>query len=282
MCAALDRGRRSARERCGQARIDPREAKWTRSSRREKWSGKHKGVPPEHGLGCKRIRPHMTRSRAGELIGTTLEWYILSSIRHGALVSTRLVFSVVRSVGRGHFPAFSNLRSRVHSRPLGAFSCSGTTSVSALAGFRSSLPLSSPWVVQRTHRLLPTSTWGVWRSGSACRIALAPGAAIGGEWGRSGALVDGTGAQQPRAGLRPLPNWVRPAARFLGPADGANNPHGRSGNLRNVAWRIPFGGRLVLVAFGLWLRRGVEETPPVCRIEVPVSRRQLAYPRGLH
>jgi len=45
------------------------------------------------------------------------------------------------------------------------------------------------------------------------------------------------------------------------------------------AWRIPFWSSLVLVGFGLWLRRGVEETPRLS-IEVPAADSQRAYQRG--
>ena len=123
--------------------------------------------------------------------------------------------------------------------------------------------------------LLPSyQTWGTWSPVLLVTLRFVQGAAIGGEW--AGAVLlsleHGSARQRGRNGsfaqLGPACGTILGTATVALVALCVTPP-----DFERWGWRIPFALSLVLVAFGLWLRRGVPETPVFIELQ---SRRETA------
>ena len=111
--------------------------------------------------------------------------------------------------------------------------------------------------------LMPTyQTIGVWAPVLLTLLRLLQGLALGGEWG-GGLLMAVEYAPHDRRGFY---GAIPQTGALFGLALGNLTTSGASAILTDeqflsFGWRIPFLLSVLLVAFGLWVRRAVEETP---------------------
>jgi MFS family permease len=118
--------------------------------------------------------------------------------------------------------------------------------------------------------LLPTyQIWGVWSPILLVTLRFLQGAAIGGEWAGAVLLSLEHGASRQRG--------RNASFAQVGPACGTILGTGVIAVISAVlspasfeawGWRMPFWSSMSLVVFGLWLRRGVEETPAFRDLEL--------------
>jgi MFS family permease len=213
--------------------------------------------------------PTIARLAAASAIGTTLEWYDFAVYN----VMSALVFNVIFFPSfdplAGTLLAFSTYAVGYISRPLGGFLFGR---LGDRRGRRIVLvtTLVLMGIASVLIGLLPTyQRWGVWSPLALVALRFMQGAAIGGEWAGAVLLSLEHGAARQRG--------RNAAFAQVGPACGTILATGviaimtaalGSAAFESWGWRIPFWCSVVLVAFGVWLRRGVEETPAFQDLEL--------------
>ena len=212
------------------------------------------------------------RLATASLIGTTLEYYdfaVYSTL--AALVFNRLFFPAFDPLS-GTILALSTFAVGYFARPIGGVICGNLGE-----RFGRRFVLVTTLLVMGTTTamigLLPTyKSAGILAPVLLVALRFVQGAALGGEW--AGAVLlsveHGSDAERGRNGA-----WTQ-----AGPSLGTLIATGLLAWIAAVlspeefqawGWRLPFLASVLLVVFGLWIRRGVGETP----VFKELDRRQL-------
>ncbi len=209
-------------------------------------------------------RPRAGRGRlaTASMIGTSLEWYDFTVYNTlAALVFNHLFFPSVDPLA-GTLLAFSTYAVGYVSRPLGGFFFGN---LGDKLGRRAVLMLTLLLMGLTTALMgaLPTyATAGIWSPVLLVALRFVQGIALGGEWAGAVLLAVEHGNQKKR-GLNA--SWAQ-----VGPSFGTLLGTGfialitvsvPSDAFLAWGWRVPFLASLLLVIFGLWVRRSVGETP---------------------
>jgi MFS family permease len=202
------------------------------------------------------------RLATASLVGTTLEWYDFTIYNTlAALIFNRLFFPSFDPL-TGTLLSFSTYLVGYISRPFG-----GTIfgHLGDKLGRRTVLvvTLIIMGLTSALMGLMPTyESIGVFSAILLVTLRFIQGAALGGEWAGAVLIAVEHGDQNKR-GLSA--SWTQ-----CGPALGILLGNGclalctylsTPDQFVGWVWRIPFALSIVLVIFGLWIRRGVEETP---------------------
>lgn len=229
------------------------------------------------------------RLATASLIGTTLEYYdfaVYSTL--AALVFNRLFFPAFDPLS-GTILALSTFAVGYVARPIG-----GAIFGNLGERFGRRFVLVTTLVVMGTTTamigLLPTyESAGILAPILLVLLRFVQGAALGGEW--AGAVLlcveHGSDAQRGRNGA-----WTQ-----VGPSLGTLIATGLLALITSVlaptefqawGWRLPFLASVLLVIFGLWVRRGVGETPVYQKLDrtqlksqAPISEILKLHWRGL-
>lgn len=204
----------------------------------------------------------MRRVAAASVIGTTLEWYDFALYNAMAgLVFNKIFFPSFAPL-TGTLLAFSTYAIGYVARPLGGIIFGR---LGDLFGRRPLLIATVSLMGASTILigLLPSyETIGVVSPISLVLLRLIQGIALGGEWAGS-VLLSVEHGRADRRGLNA--SWSQcgtPAGTLLATAALGVTTYVTSGaEFVAWAWRIPFLASIVLMGFGLWLRRAVDETP---------------------
>ena len=215
-------------------------------------------------------REHATQLRraiVASTVGTTIEWYdfFLYSIVTG-LVFAKLYFPNSDPL-TGTLEAFGVYAVGFIARPVGAaiFGHWGDR-----LGRKSALIATLMLMGVGTFlvALVPTyETIGIWGAVLLTILRFIQGVGVGGEWGGSVLLaMEWARTDQHRGFVASWPQFGVPAGLFL-----ANLAVLASSALSGDAfltwgWRLPFLISILLVAVGLWIRLGIEETPTFRRL----------------
>ena len=201
-------------------------------------------------------------------VGTTLEWYDFTVYNTlAALVFNRLFFPSFDPLS-GTILAFSTYAVGYVSRPVGGllFGHLGDK-----RGRRAVLVITLVLMGVTTALigLLPTyATAGIASPILLVMLRFVQGVALGGEWAGAVLISVEHGAQHQRGRNA---SWTQ-----VGPSVGTLLATGGIAAITYLVspdeflswgWRIPFLASVVLVWFGLWIRRGVAETPMFTELE---------------
>jgi metabolite-proton symporter len=221
-------------------------------------------VHTSHSIGHTSMRRLATASS----VGTTLEWYDFTVYNTlAALVFNRLFFPSFDPLS-GTILAFSTYAVGYVSRPVGGvvFGHLGDK-----RGRRVVLvvTLVLMGITTALIGLLPTyATAGIASPILLVVLRFVQGVALGGEWAGAVLISVEHGAQHQRGRNA---SWTQ-----VGPSVGTLLATGVIAAITYLVspdeflswgWRIPFLASVVLVGFGLWIRRGVAETPMFTELE---------------
>ena len=213
------------------------------------------------------------RLATASAVGTTLEWYDFTVYNTlAALVFNRLFFPSFDPMS-GTILAFSTYAVGYLSRPLGGV-VFGHLGDKRGRRFVLVLTLVLMGICTGLMGLLPTYTSiGISSPILLVMLRFVQGVALGGEWAGA-VLIAVEHGDQAKRGRNASFTQVGPSfgtllatggialTTFLVSAD----------DFLAWAWRIPFLASIVLVGFGLWVRRGVDETPMFTRLEASGAR----------
>ena len=240
------------------------------------------------------VRPKRSKSKTGRLaaassIGTALEWYDFTVYNIMAALVFNHVFFPSFDPLVGTILAFSTYAVGYISRPLGGFVFGHLGDV---AGRKAVLiiTLVIMGVTTALMGLLPGyAVWGIWSPILLVALRFVQGIALGGEWAGAVLLSMEHGDADKRG--------RNASFAQVGPSCGTLIGTGfitlvtvamSAGQFQAWGWRIPFLLSLLLVMFGLWLRRGVEETPTFVAMQAtektthtPLKEVFLNYPKQL-
>ena len=195
-------------------------------------------------------------------VGTTLEWYDFTVYNTlAALIFNRLFFPSFDPMS-GTILAFSTYAVGYLSRPLGGV-VFGHLGDKRGRRFVLVLTLVLMGLCTGLMGLLPTYTSiGIYSPILLVTLRFVQGVALGGEWAGA-VLISVEHGDQAKRGRNASFTQVGPSFGTLLATGGIAlttlvvSPD----DFLAWAWRIPFLASIVLVGFGLWIRRGVDETP---------------------
>ncbi|MGV2880477.1 MFS transporter [Pantoea vagans] len=242
-----------------------------------------------HAAGAVRTKSKTGRLAAASSIGTALEWYDFTVYNIMAALVFNHVFFPSFDPLVGTILAFSTYAVGYISRPLGGFVFGHLGDV---AGRKAVLiiTLLIMGVTTALMGLLPGyAVWGIWSPVLLVALRFVQGIALGGEWAGAVLLSMEHGDANKRG--------RNASFAQVGPSCGTLIGTGfitlvtvmmSADQFQAWGWRIPFLLSLVLVIFGLWLRRGVEETPTFVAMQeqektthTPLKEVFVNYPKQL-
>jgi metabolite-proton symporter len=210
---------------------------------------------------------------AASMVGTTLEWYDFTIYNTlAALVFGKLFFPSVDPLA-GIALAFSTYAVGYVSRPLGGLVLGH---LGDRLGRRAVLVITLilMGITTGVMGLLPTyAAIGMWSPVLLVSLRFMQGVALGGEWAGA-VLISVEHGDQSKRGLNA--SWTQ-----MGPGLGMLTATGviaattallSPADFLDWGWRIPFPLSLLIVVFGLWVRRDVKETPMFDELSKSESR----------
>ncbi|MFE0587475.1 MFS transporter [Pantoea vagans] len=242
-----------------------------------------------HAAGAVRTKSKTGRLAAASSIGTALEWYDFTVYNIMAALVFNHVFFPSFDPLVGTILAFSTYAVGYISRPLGGFVFGHLGDV----GGRKAVLIITLVIMGVTTALMGLlpgyAVWGIWSPVLLVALRFVQGIALGGEWAGAVLLSMEHGDANKRG--------RNASFAQVGPSCGTLIGTGfitlvtvmmSADQFQAWGWRIPFLLSLVLVIFGLWLRRGVEETPTFVAMQeqektthTPLKEVFVNYPKQL-
>src|SRR6476661_3128913 len=223
------------------------------------------GIPS--GLSEAEHKAQLRRAVIASTVGTTIEWY--DFLLYGtvtALVFGKLFFPKSDPVV-GVLEAFSVFFIGFVGRPIGAFIFGHWGD---RIGRKATLivTLLITGIATVAVGLVPGyDSIGIWGAILLTFIRLVQGIGVGGEWGGSVLLaMEWARTSRHRGFITSWPQFGVPAGLFLANLAVLAFSHMSGDQFLTWGWRVPFLLSIVLVALGLYIRLGIQETPVFARL----------------
>jgi MFS family permease len=212
--------------------------------------------------------PSLGRLAVASSIGTTLEWYDFTVYNVMAAIVFGSVFFPSFDPLAGTLLAFSTYAVGYLSRPFGGF-VFGHLGDRRGRRFVLVATLILMGVATGLMGLLPSyRSIGVWSPLLLVILRFAQGAAIGGEWAGAVLLAVEHGKPHQRGRNGSFAQMGPACGTILGTLVVAVISYALPpAAFDRWGWRLPFLLSIGIVGFGLWLRRGVDETPAFVELQ---------------
>lgn len=195
------------------------------------------------------------------LVGSSIEWFDYFLYGTVAALVFNQVFFVTEDPTIGLMLAYASFALAFFIRPVGGIIFSH---IGDKIGRRNTLIITLSIMGAATFAmgLLPTyQTIGIWAPVLLISLRLIQGLGIGGEWG--GALLLAVEYAPPgkRGFYGSIPQMGITIGMLMGTLSLSIMTMLPEGAFMAWGWRIPFLLSALLVLFGLWIRKGIDETP---------------------
>ncbi|MEI4770253.1 MFS transporter [Psychrobacillus sp. FJAT-51614] len=201
------------------------------------------------------------------LVGSSIEWFDYFLYGTVAALVFNQLFFVTEDPTIGLLLAYASFALAFFIRPFGGVIFAH---IGDRIGRKKTLviTLSLMGVATFGMGLLPTyQAIGVWAPILLITLRLVQGLGIGGEWGGALLLAVEYAPKEKRGLYGAIPQMGVTIGMVLGTIALSLMTLLPEGSFMTWGWRIPFIFSALLVIFGLWIRKGIEETPSFKKVQ---------------
>ena len=203
----------------------------------------------------------MNRVLLASLIGSSIEWFDYFLYGTVAALVFNQVFFVTEDPSVGLILAYASFALAFFIRPFGGIIFSH---IGDRIGRKKTLVLTLSLMGVATFGmgLLPTyQAIGIWAPILLITLRLIQGLGIGGEWGGALLLAVEYAPKEKRGLYGSVPQMGITIGMLLGTVALSIMTLLPEDSFMTWGWRVPFILSALLVVFGLWIRKGIDETP---------------------
>ncbi|MEK4246909.1 MFS transporter [Psychrobacillus sp. FSL K6-2684] len=201
------------------------------------------------------------------LVGSSIEWFDYFLYGTVAALVFNQLFFVTEEPTVGLLLSYASFALAFFIRPFGGIIFSH---IGDRIGRKKTLviTLSLMGVATFGMGLLPTyQAIGVWAPILLITLRLIQGLGIGGEWGGALLLAVEYAPKEKRGLYGAIPQMGVTIGMVMGTVALSIMTLLPEGSFMTWGWRVPFIMSALLVIFGLWIRKGIEETPSFKRVQ---------------
>ncbi|MFJ7973399.1 MFS transporter [Psychrobacillus sp. NPDC096389] len=201
------------------------------------------------------------------LVGSSIEWFDYFLYGTVAALVFNQLFFVTEDPSVGTILAYASFALAFFIRPFGGVIFSH---IGDRIGRKKTLVLTLSLMGIATFGmgLLPTyQAIGVWAPILLITLRLVQGLGIGGEWGGALLLAVEYAPKEKRGLYGAIPQMGVTIGMVLGTVALSIMTLLPEGSFMTWGWRIPFIFSALLVVFGLWIRKGIDETPSFKKVQ---------------
>ncbi|MFJ7828281.1 MFS transporter [Psychrobacillus sp. NPDC096623] len=201
------------------------------------------------------------------LVGSSIEWFDYFLYGTVAALVFNQVFFVTEDPSVGLILAYASFALSFFIRPFGGIIFSH---IGDRIGRKKTLvvTLSLMGVATFGMGLLPTyQAIGIWAPILLITLRLVQGLGIGGEWGGALLLAVEYAPKEKRGLYGSIPQMGVTIGMVLGTVALSIMTLLPEGSFMTWGWRVPFILSALLVIFGLWIRKGIDETPSFKKVQ---------------
>ena len=203
----------------------------------------------------------MNRVLVASLVGSSIEWFDYFLYGTVAALVFNQIFFVTEDPAIGTILAYASFALAFFIRPFGGIIFSH---IGDRIGRKKTLvlTLSIMGIATFGMGLLPTyQAIGIWAPILLITLRLIQGLGIGGEWGGALLLAVEYAPAEKRGLYGSIPQMGITIGMLLGTIALSIMTLLPEGSFMTWGWRVPFILSALLVVFGLWVRKGIDETP---------------------
>jgi len=203
----------------------------------------------------------MNRVLFASLIGSSIEWFDYFLYGTVAALVFNQVFFVTEDPSVGLILAYASFALAFFIRPFGGIIFSH---IGDRIGRKKTLVITLTLMGAATFGmgLLPTyQAIGIWAPILLITLRLIQGLGIGGEWGGALLLAVEYAPKEKRGLYGSVPQMGITIGMLLGTVALSIMTLLPEDSFMTWGWRVPFILSALLVVFGLWIRKGIDETP---------------------
>ncbi|MDS9470752.1 MFS transporter [Sporosarcina pasteurii] len=206
-------------------------------------------------------KKNLNRVLIASLVGSSIEWFDYFLYGTVAALVFNQLFFVTEDPTIGLLLAYASFALAFFIRPFGGIIFSH---IGDRIGRKKTLvlTLSIMGIATFAMGLLPTyQAIGIWAPILLITLRLVQGLGIGGEWGGALLLAVEYAPPEKRGFFGSIPQMGITIGMMLGTLALSIMTLLPEGSFMTWGWRVPFILSALLVVFGLWIRKGIDETP---------------------
>ncbi|MFC2949328.1 MFS transporter [Virgibacillus sediminis] len=203
----------------------------------------------------------MRRVLVASIVGSAIEWFDYFLYGTVAALVFNQLFFVTEDPAFGTLYAFATFALAFLIRPFGGIIFSH---IGDRIGRKKTLVLTLSLMGMSTFLMgvLPTyQAIGIWAPILLITLRLVQGIGLGGEWGGALLLAVEYAPKEKRGLFGSVPQMGVTLGMLMGTIALSIMTLLPDGSFMTWGWRVPFILSAVLVIFGLWIRKGIDETP---------------------